>query len=274
MSNRKSVSIDLLTPARLAADGQFRALAALAHAQSAAPHEAVSLLAQNAGKRDALAWLFALGLNEDQWQVVAGSLPEGVPLDESTGRAFKRAVADVVTLPVSQRTIALAKLLTATPLNEVRREAAREVFKGGEGAGVLHDAAAKVLGTSDDARDRALLVKATEKAPTLAERLARVDALGPLDGRNEWKVGTDLLTALAGVQESVDSAAVGRVAGRIDQRKVTRWFFGSAWAPGQCDRVITAEFGKELGVDGVLGLVRDGLTPDQSQVRVRGGERP
>src|SRR5450830_475151 len=185
-ARERTATAGALSPGAFARDGQFRALAALARTSTPEAEPAARALAAKAAVADALDWLLVLDLTETQWAAVADALPAQVRLSDRHVRIIDRLVRDAIANPTTNAAAAAAKLVAALPAGPDRAKFARKFLA--QSTGVLRDSGVRVLGSSTDPKDRALLVKdATHPGLELPDRLDRVDALGALNTTAEAK---------------------------------------------------------------------------------------
>ena len=256
----KTANAGALSPGALARDGQFRALAALARTSTPEAEPSVRALAAKAGVADALDWLLVLDLTETQWAAVADALPAKVRLSERHVRIIDRLVRAAVATPTTNAAAAAAKLVAALPAGPDRAKTARKFLA--QPTGVLRDTGVRLLASSTDPKDRALLVNdAAHPGLELPDRLNRVDALGALTTTAETKTAKTVLDEIRSYAGALDDGAAGRVASRLKREWVRDWFY-DAW-PVPPTRALTERFGQALGRDGLSFLVQDTMTPEQ-----------
>jgi len=255
-------SLNALAPSALARDGEYRALAALVAANTLSSNEAVRALAGAAGKDTALQWLLVLDLTEAQWAEVTSSLPAKVPLSGKTEALVARLVPAALAAPESSRAAAVAKFVAATTDPLRRLNLARRIARNAPATGLLHDAAFKVLAAESEPKDRLLLLKdATRPDAGLPDRIVRMDSLGELTKPAEERAAKSALTELVAYPAQVDTAALGRIASRLDVKWLANWFY-SAWPYGLA-LVATDDFGLALGWERLVALIRDAMTAEQ-----------
>ena len=242
----------LLVPALRKAH-EFKALAAVA--VSAGPPEsqaARTALASLADREEALGWLLAVNDGDPDWAGLI-EFPARVPVPDSLRSAVEALARAASSSPSGHAAAAMSQLLPRIQPAPFRRSLARTVLRQAPDDTAIRAAARGCLSGSADVTDRnALLADAVGLPPS--ERIVRLDALGVLKSPRETAEVRKALRELRdGGLSGADPATVGRLAARLPDDWVAKWFTAD-WPYGRAV-VGQAEFGSAVGAEVLLAVL-------------------